>query len=432
VGIHELGHFLTARLVGVKVQRFSIGFGKVLYRWQGKKGTEYVVAAIPLGGYVKMLDENEGAVPKEDLPYAYNNQPFYKKFAIVVAGPLANLIFAFVIYWFLFVIGFVGMVPVIGKIIPNSIAAEAGMIPNQEIIQIDNEPTKSWIGVMVNILMRAGDDDRLRIITKDLNSNQEHQYKLPLTNWRMDDLKPDPLESLGFKPYEPELPPIVGVIAEDSPAKGLLKPNDKIKTINGIVVTDWYDLAAKINKYPDAIIDLQIERNNKLLVVPIRTLFHRDFLLNKHGYLGIAPAFKWPDKLLRQQKYGPLEANYHAWQETKVFVAMNFIVFGKLLTGKVSLGSLGGPITIFESAGTAINHGFLPFLSFLAFISIAIGIVNILPIPGLDGGHLLFQVIEVIIRRPLPNNVQLLLYRLGLIILFLLLTQAIVNDILRL
>jgi len=347
IGIHESGHFFIARALGIKVLRFSIGFGKTLFRWHDKKGTEYVFAAIPLGGYVKMLDENEGTVKEEERHLAYNRQPAYKKLAVVIAGPLANLLFAFLLYWLLFMVGFTSIVPIIGSVTPHSIAANAGLKPQQEIIRVDNTPTTSWMSIAIRILTHTGETDQIHISTVPFNHNTAtpDQYFLDLRSWHMDELKPDPLTSLGISPYFP------------------------------VVL---------------------------------------------------------PKNILRYNQYGPITALSHALQNTYDFTYMNFIVLGKLFTGKVSLKSIGGPISIFANAGAALNQGITAFLSFLAFISISIGVINILPIPGLDGGHILFQLIELITRRPVSLKMQNLLYRLGFIILILVIVQAVTNDILRL
>lgn len=349
VGVHEFGHFIVARLLGVKVLRFSLGFGKALYRWHDKSGTEYVLAPIPLGGYVKMVDENEEEVPKQDLPFAYNRQPTYKKLAIVLAGPFFNFLFAFLIYCSLFLIGFYSIIPVIGKVTPNSIAANAGLSSEQEIVRVNNEPTLSWLSVIIHILSHAGDKDFMEITTKNMTTEKTQNFTLNLAQWKMNDLKPNPLESLGLTPYEPPL---------------------SMQT--------------------------------------------------------------WPKKYLRHNQYDLKEALIHAKEELANLLYLNIFSIKKLLTGKISFASLGGPISIFQSAGSALNHGLISFVSFLAFLSIAVGFINILPVPGLDGGHILFQTIEVITRRPVSLRYQYFLYRLGFIFLFLLITQAIVNDILRL
>ncbi|HSW94017.1 MAG TPA: RIP metalloprotease RseP [Gammaproteobacteria bacterium] len=352
IGIHEFGHFLMARLLGIKVLRFSIGFGKALWKRSDKTGTEYVIAAIPLGGYVKMLDIQEGEVAENEQHLAFNHQPFYKKCLVVIAGPLSNFILAFILYWILFMTGFTSVRPVTGNIIPHSIAARAGLPSNVEIMKVDNTPVTSWMGVMIRLLSRTGDTGLLTMEVKPLNKPTTKTYSLDLTDWQMDHLKPDPLDSLGIEPYEPTvLPPL---------------------------------------------------------------------------------KLKWPDALLRKNQYGPIEALSHAWQNVNNFTLLNLIIIGKLFTGKVSLQSLGGPISIFQTAGIALNNGITPFLSFLAFLSISIGMINVLPIPGLDGGHLLFQAIEAIMRRPISPKIIGLCYRIGFILLFLLIFQTMINDVLRL
>lgn len=431
VGVHEYGHFIVARLMGVKVLRFSIGFGKTLLRWHGKQGTEYVFAAIPLGGYVKMLDEAEAPVSEKELPFAYNRQPIYKKAAIVMAGPLFNLLFAFCIYWLVFMIGFTSTIPLIGNVEKNSIAEQAGLKAGQEIIAVNHNPTSGWMSVIIYLLPHIGEKKNIPVSTRDLKKDTVKKYSLDIRHWKMDDLKPDALLSLGIIPYQPVIPAIIGNFAPTSPAKNILKKGDKILAINHKTIKDWIEFAEEIDKYPDQTVQLKLQRNGKIIEISVPTTSRRDMLFTKHGMLGIAPDFKMPDYLLREQKYGVLDAAVHAYHETKDYVNLNILVIGKLLNGTMSIKSLSGPISIFESAGSALNMGIIPFLTFLAFLSIAVGLINVLPIPGLDGGHLLFLLIETIRGRPISQRVQLLIYRLGMIVLFLLITQALVNDILR-
>ncbi len=432
VGTHEAAHFAMARLLNVKVLRFSIGFGRAFYSWHDKSGTEYVLAPIPLGGYVKMLDESEGVVPPELLHLAYNRQPFYKKFLIVLAGPAINLISAFLLYWLIFMIGFTTIKPVIGKVEPDSIAAVSGLASGQEITSVDNDPTISWVGILLRLTAHIGNQDSALVGIKT-TSGAADVRTLDLTNWKMNDLKPDPFSSLGFTPFQPEMPMTIGVIAEKSPAAhSELKLGDHIIALNKTAVKDWEQLTARIMLMPEQTVTLTIKRNNKTIELPVTTGYKRGWLLNKTGYLGVGPYVEWPEDMLRTEQYSPLQAANRAWREMIDFTYFNFVLIGKLFTGKISLHSLGGPITIFESAGHALNSGMLSFLGFLAFISISIGIINILPIPGLDGGHLLVQSIEAIIRRPLPDVVITNLYRCGFLLLLIVLIQAFVNDVLRL
>lgn len=432
IGTHEAAHFYTARLLGVKVLRFSIGFGKSLLRWHDRQGTEYVIALIPLGGYVKMLDESEGEVKPEEKKFAFNRQPFYKRFLIVLAGPLMNLFCAFVLYWLIYMIGFTAVKPIIGQVTPTSIAAQSGLSPNDEIISVDNRRTSSWSSIIFRLLVHMGNDDQVSIGVMKEN-HQKSIRTLNLSNWKVDGLAPDPLGSLGIVPYEPEVPLIIGIIAENSPAQTSdLKIGDKILKINGRAVSNWGDIIKNISEAPEQVLQFTVLRAGQRIQVPVTIGYKRSLFLKKSGYLGIAPNFKWPEKMLHRVHYGPIGALGRAAQEIGDFTYFNILLFGKLFTGKLSLQSLGGPITIFESAGDALNAGYLAFLAFLAFLSIAIGIINLLPIPGLDGGHLFIYIIEALIRRPIPPNVLELTFRLGFIFLILILIQALMNDILRL
>lgn len=435
IGTHEFGHFLAARLLGIKVLRFSIGFGKTLWRRYDKKGTEYVVALIPLGGYVKMLDENEGEVPEKELHLAFNRQPFYKKFLVVSAGPLTNIICAFILYWLIFTIGFTTIKPLIGNITPRSIAAESGLQTQQEIISIDDHKTYSWTNVVFRLITHAGNQDRIKVEVQNPPNQlpRTEIHFLDSTNWHLDELTPDPLTSLGIIPFVPNIPLTIGTIVTDSPAaSSALRLGDKLIKLNNEPIKNWETLTATIAKNPDNTMIFTIERHGKQLAMPVTIGAKRSLLFNKTGYLGIGPHFSWPKEFLQEIKFAPLAALSQAGQEILNFTYLNLLLLGKMLTGKLSLQSLGGPITIFQSAGSAINSGLIIFMGFLAFLSISIGIINLIPIPGLDGSHLVIQLIEVMIRRPLPEQVLSILYRLGFLLLLFILIQAFVNDILRL
>jgi RIP metalloprotease RseP len=291
--------------------------------------------------------------------------------------------------------------------------------------------TPTWTAVIIHLLTQAGDQGYMQIAGTKNGVNSTHT--LDLSNWRMDDLKPDPLKSLGIKPYEPEIPAIVGKIAANSPAsQSELKIGDKILTMNGQPVKSWEEVMKIISDHPDTTLPVSITRNNVSKNISIPIGYKRNVWLKKTGYLGIGPQFEWPKNLLHKNKYSPMEALKYAWNDTNNFIKLNFIILGKMLTGKISIQSLGGPISIFEIAGESLNNGIIPYLVFLAFLSISIGVINILPIPGLDGGHILFQAIEVVSRRPASLRLQFLLYRLGFIFLLLLIIQTLFNDILRL
>lgn len=467
IGIHELGHFCAAKFLGVKVLRFSIGFGKPLFLWRDRSGTEYALAMIPLGGYVKMLGEHSGNVSAEDWHRAYHNQPLRKKIAITVAGPLANFFFAFVLYWLLFVTGFTSVAPIVGTVLPNSIAAEAGIKPQQEIISIDHTSVSSWMSVAMQVLLRTGDADYLTITTKTPPSQTLENHLLNLTGWHMHSLKPDPLNSLGIVPYRPIVPAIVGKVnPSSSAAQSELQVGDQIISLNNIAMTNWFQLisflkqlpkdkialtkmnnnairldnipitnwvqlAVLIDQLPTKDIEVTVLRKGAAKTFPVRTDYELDWLFQEHGVLGITPAYEWPNYMLRKNQYGPTTSLSYAGQQTADFIFLNFVVIGKIISGKISLQSLGGPLSIFQNAASTINEGATPFLNFLAFLSISIGVMNIFPVPGLDGGHLLLQLIEAILNRSIPERVVTYSYRLGILVLLVLAFQAVANDFFR-
>jgi len=432
IGTHEAAHFGAARLLGVKVLRFSIGFGKALRTWRDREGTEFVLAWIPLGGYVKMLDENEGTVPEHEKQFAFNRQPFYKKFLIVLAGPCANIVCAFLLYWIIFMVGFVTIRPIIGDVTPSSIAAKAGLVAKQEIVSVDNYPISSWMNIIFRLVVHTGTADKVVFVTKIPGQESTQSHLVNLTTWKLDSLNPDPLDSLGLKPYAPEIPLVIGLIKPNSPAEQYFKIGDKIIALNNKPIANWDELILFIASHPDEAISLKIERAGKTMTIPLVIGSARNIFLTKSGYLGIAPKIVIPPELLRKIQFPPIEALQRAGQEIYDFTYLNLFLFAKILTGKISLQSLGGPITIFESAGSALNFGLIAFLGFLAFLSISIGIINLLPIPGLDGGHLFFQIIEAVLKRPIPEKLLATLYYIGFFFLFFILIQAISNDILRL
>ncbi len=430
IGTHEFAHFIAARLLGVKIIRFSIGFGKTLFRWHDKKHTEYVIALIPLGGYVKMLDEREESVDKKDLPQAFNRQPFYKKFLIVLAGPVVNILCALFFYWALFMIGFVVPKPIIGAITPHSIAAVGGLKPQQEILTVDEKQTLTWTSVLFGIILHAGNQDELLISVQNLDKSIK-QYSLNLEQWSLDKLSPDPFKSLGIAPLEPQVHLTIAAIKQESPAARYgLQVNDKILAVDKIPMKTWNEVLKFIHEHPQQQVLFTVQRQHKTmnLLVTVGSQLNN---FHEQGYLGVSPTIIWPTDFFRTIQYGPLQAFFMAIKEVKDFVIINFTLISKLVTGKISLQSLGGPISIFQSAGEALNYGFIAFLNFLAFISIAVGVMNLLPIPGLDGSHLLIQIIESISGKPLPEKLLLNFYRLGFILILFLMLQTFINDILR-
>lgn len=432
IGTHEYAHFLVARLFKVKVLRFSIGFGKTLFSWRDKHNTEYVFALIPLGGYVKMLDEREGKVAAEALPYAFNRQSFYKKCLIVLAGPCMNILCALGLYWLIMVIGFTTIKPIIGSIAPHSIAAMSGLKPQQIITHVDGHPTLTWTSVLLRLIAHVGNHDHLQLQVISSEQQVSH-HALDLSQWQLNALTPDPLGSLGIMPFMPTIPLTIGVVADASPAsQAKLQVGDTILAINNQPLKSFGELTHYVNAHPLATIILSIKRNEKIIQVPVTLASKQSFFFKKTGYLGIAPELSSTQKWFHHIQYSPLAAIPKAYQALYDLIYFNVVVFGKLITGKLSLQSLGGPITIFEGASDAFHLGLLSFINFLAFLSVAVGVINLFPIPGLDGGHILIYCIEAIIRRPLPDHIILNIYRLGFLLILFIFIQAITNDLLRL
>ncbi|MGD9108792.1 MAG: RIP metalloprotease RseP [Gammaproteobacteria bacterium] len=429
IGIHEFGHFLAARLFRIKVLRFSIGFGKKLFGFVDKKGTEYRVSVIPLGGYVKLLDENEGVVAASELHLAFNRQPVYQRIIVILAGPLLNLLLALFVFWLMFMIGFSTVKPIIGKISPNSIADLAGLKPQQEILAVDNRRTTDWSAVLIRMFFRFGSEDTMQITAKLPTKKTANNYQLNLTDWQMNELKPDPLKSLGIIPYQPYIPAIIGSVIGQVQQ---LKVGDEVLAIGKYPVKDWFSLVEQIQLHPNQELQFQIKRNNEIIYAKIKIGSKRISLTRNQGFLGIKPQFTWPEKYLNHNKYSLFPALQQAFGRTITFTKLNLVLIGKMITGDFSVRGLAGPLTIFTTAGRAFHLGLTAFLSFLGFISATIGLFNLLPIPGLDGAHICYFIIEAIIGRPVSVRVQMLAFKLGLLVILLIMLQAIINDFLRL
>jgi len=435
--IHEFGHFLVARIFKVKVERFSIGFGKPFYKWKHKKGgTEYVIAPILLGGYVKFLDTRETKVVADsDRHLAFDHKPILERLAIIVAGPVANIIFALFAFWLMLVIGFKLPKPIIGKVLHNSIASRADMRAGEEIIKIDQINTRNWEEIIVAMLARVGDTGNLSVTTQSspLLPAQKN-YQLDLANWQIDSYEPNPLLGFGLVHYEPQILPIISNVTRDSPAaKSGLQINDRIIAIEGQPINNWKDFIELIKKYPEKQIKLSLERNGKVidLIVTIGSKFGAGW--KKIGFLGVnSLRVEWPEKMLRKYQCTMWRACGEAWYKMQLFVDLNSIILTKLFTGKISFHVLGGPIAIFTASGQALGQGFIMFLDFLAVLSLSLALINLLPLPGLDGGYVVLLFIEAIMRRPISMRVQTLLLRLGIIFFIVLILQVTINDLKRL
>lgn len=432
VTFHELGHFSIARLLGVKVLRFSVGFGKTLWRYQGKQ-TEYVLAAIPLGGYVKMLDEREGDVADSEKPFAFNQKPLWARSAIVLAGPLFNFIFAIVAYWLMYMIGIIGLAPIVGELKPNSIAEQAGLHPKDEIIKVDGAPTTSWQQVVNQLIERLGDKNALSI--EVVRDKGEHQtLTLPLKEWGLHGDRPDLIDALGILPYQPPIPPIVNEVLENEPAQkaGMLK-GDEIIAVNHQPIKEWRSFTRVVAKSIDKPITLTVKRKNEIKEFTFKPRTREDDNGEIIGFAGLSVKLsEMPKELLRKEHLGPVDAFVAACKKTGEYIRLTFKVIGKMLMGEIGLKTLSGPLTIAEGAGATVSVGIQYYLGFLALISVSLGVLNLLPIPILDGGHLLYFVIEAIQGKPVSERVQLYGFKLGMLLLIFLMSVAFYNDLARL
>lgn len=432
VSVHEFGHFAVAKALGVKVLIFSLGFGPAIVRRHAKSGTEYRIAWLPLGGYVKLLDEAEGEVTAQDKHLAFNRQSLWARTAIVIAGPAINVLFAIVAFWLMWMIGVEQVKPVVGQIMPASIAELSGIPAGSTIAAIDRKKTENWQKVSLALISRLGNTGTMLVTAVPPNAKEAQDYSLPLKDWRIDKLQPDPIKALGVVPFFPPMPPIINAIKEKSPAANSpLQVGDKWLSINGKPVTDWVDISQFLRAHPGETIQVKVQRGNSVQSFPVQ-IGRKWSGVKHHGYLGVeVQSPQWPADMKQMQKLSPQSAFVQAVQDTWDFAGFNFMVLGKMITGKISLFSLGGPIAIFETSGMAFAQGLSIYIGFLAIISVMLACLNILPIPGLDGGHLLFFLIESIIRRPIPIPVQALILRIGMIFLIVLIIQASINDVMR-
>ncbi len=431
VVIHEFGHFWVARRCGVKVLKFSVGFGQALWKTVGRDGTEYILAAIPLGGYVKMLDEREGDVPADQLEQAFNNKSLAARTAIIAAGPIANLLFAVFAYWLLFVIGIPGMKPIVDDVIEDSPASIAQFRAGDEIKKIDGIQTPTWSSVR-KTLYKLSQSGGIVEITVDMGGI-EVQRQLEIEKQQMDPSQSTPiLQVLGFIPLQISYKPVIGSIVSGSAAQQAgLQKGDELYSYKGRIISDWKEWVTLIRSNPDTEMPIEILREGKkmsLVVVPTKTE-------NNTGKIGAgldASQTDIPDYLQAELRYGPFSAIRYAVQETWDFSVATVKGIAGMLIGTVSSKNIGGPITIAQIAGASAEQGIISFIYFLAMISISLGILNLLPIPILDGGHLVMNFIEWINGKPLSEHAQVQGQKVGMILLLSLMFLAFFNDLSRL
>ncbi|MBE8167102.1 MAG: sigma E protease regulator RseP [Shewanella sp.] len=445
VTAHEYGHFWVARKCGVKVERFSVGFGKALWRRTGKDGTEYVLAMIPLGGYVKMLDERVDDVPEHLLGQAFNRKSVWQRIAIVSAGPIANFIFAIFALYFMFLIGMPSVKPIISGTIIDSPASIIKVDEPSQIIAVDGQKVRDWEEVNLALVGQIGTKS-LSITVAPLSSmtqvpnaekdvlNIGKTYKLDTKNWKFDPEKESPITALGLNIFRPTFKPIVGAISKGSAAEvSQVKIGDMILSIDNKPYSDWPKFVALVQESANKPLKLEVERDGLILILSVTPQAKENAEGKQIGLIGISPKPpKWPESMLIQMEYGIVGSALNAVDRTWQLTAVSVKTMAKLFTGDVSVKNLSGPISIAQGAGRSADYGLVRFLGFLALISISLGIINLMPVPVLDGGHLLFYFIEVVTGRPVPEKVQEIGFKIGAVMLLLLMSVALFNDFSRL
>ena len=434
VAFHEYGHFWVARRCGVKVLRFSIGFGKSLFSWRDRQGTEYCVAAIPLGGYVKMLDEREAPVEEHEKFRAFNNKPVFQRILIVLAGPVANFILAVFVYWLVFLQGVTSLAPVVFTVTKDSIADKAGLEAGVEIISVDGRETSSAQAVSRQLLTRIGTSGQIQMQVKPQVSTEIQSIDLVVERWLSDATESiDPAADLGFGFYRPKVMPEVQSIIKGAAADraGILK-GDRILAVDDSPVDDFQTFVSLVQVKSHQLLRVRLERQGESVLVEM--IPDAKKVRGKEvGFVGIqAKVPEVPPHLLKHQSYNGLSAIPPAIKMTWQNMVFSLTSLKKLLMGELSYKQLSSPISIAQIANDSFKVGFFAYLSLLALLSVSLGVLNLLPVPVLDGGHILFYVIEWIKGSPVSDKVQMLAYQAGLILVLGVMLLAIFNDINRL
>jgi regulator of sigma E protease len=435
VAVHEWGHYIVARLMGVKVLRYSIGFGKVLWsRKSGEDQTEYCFSAIPLGGYVKLLDEREGDVDPAEAHRAFNSKSISARIAILVAGPLLNFVFAVVAFWAMFVAGVPGLKPIIGEIEPGGIAAVAGVQPRDRIVAIGDESVSTWEGGVLALLDGLLTSDELRVELTDEN-NVSRQVILDVSGKVSELTEPGALfTGLGMRPWSPSLPAVMGEISPDGSAHASgFVPGDRVVSADGIEIADWVAWVEFVRDRPQQQVSVTIERAG---VQSLQNLSIGEATMDDGsviGRIGVGPDV--PEDFYAQysaeQKYGPIAAVGVAMERTWSMSALTVRMVARMVTGDVSAKNISGPINIAQYAGQSAAIGLASFLNFLAVVSLSLGIINLFPIPVLDGGQIVYQLAEAVKGSPLSERSQLIGQQFGMFLLMLLMGFAFYNDLTR-
>lgn len=432
--VHEYGHYIVARSVGVKVLRFSVGFGRAVWsKRMGRDGTEWAIGMFPLGGYVKMLDEREGVVAPEELHRSFNRQSVWRRMAIVVAGPAANLLLAVLVYWGLFWHGMEELKPIMGKPVVESPAAMAGFENGERVLKVGGELVQTWQDMRWVLLRRAVDQDLIELEVINLR-NEITIRRLDVSAARADGWEGDALEKLGLSFYRPRIPAVIGQVSPDSAASAAgLIPGDEVRLIDNMPIATWSDVVHTVRSSPGKPLNIEIQRRNERLVLRITpvAIEENGLRIGRIG-AGVSDSGSARSELMITVRYGPLSALGKAVYETWDKSVFSLVMIGKMITGEVSWRNISGPVTIADYAGQSAKLGIDYYLKFLALVSISLAVLNLLPIPILDGGHLLYYVLEIIKRGPLSERSMEIGQQIGLALMLMLMAFAFYNDINRL
>jgi len=434
VVVHEFGHFWVARSLGVKVLRFSVGFGKPIWlRRFGPDRTEWVIAAIPMGGYVKMLDEQEGDVPVRDLPRAFNRQPIWKRTLIVLAGPAFNFLFAIGAYSAMNVAGMEGIRPVVGRVAESSLAEQAGFRPGDVIRRIDDSTVQSWDERRLYLYERALDRAVVRFEVRD-RDGLEQVRRLDLSSLSPSDVGAGLVDrQIGMSPKMPEIPPVIGSLEEQGPARRAgISVGDRVLAINNEEIRDWTSLVKAVSSRPDETLTVLIETGGQQRTVSVTTQVVESNG-RRIGRIGAGVRIpEMPADMLVTVRYPPWQALREGLETTWRMSVLTLKMLAKMLVLEVSTKTISGPLTIAQVAGASAQIGFSSFVLFLAVVSVSLGVLNLLPIPVLDGGHLLYYAIEGVTRRPISERMLLWGQQVGIALLAALMALAFYNDLMRL
>lgn len=429
VFVHEYGHFWVAKRNGVKVIRFAVGFGKPIYSWSGKDGTEYVIGIIPLGGYVRMLDGRVDDVADSEQHLAFDKKSVWQRIAIVSAGPMANFLFAILLIFIVLLHGTPALKPVIGQVEANSIADKGGVKALDTILQINEQQVVSWQEATYALAGAVGNEQLNLIVERDSGT---HNIAINSKDWQLED--GDLMSGLGITPFRPQGTLKIAFVDETAPAgQAGIQAGDRIITVNGKLITEWQQAVDVFSGSADQMVALEVQRETEIIGFELKVANRPTDDGFSRGYVGIAPESEpWPKGYVFTNQYDILPAVFGSFVKTWELIELTFKMIGKFITGSIGLDNLSGPIAIAQGAGVSAQSGFVYFISFMALISVNLGVINLLPLPVLDGGHLMYFIIELIRGKPVSERVQEMGFRFGAMALMMIMGIALFNDFARL